>query len=47
MSWLIDQETGEVIEPDSRGNYTFTMNGQKRYFTWEYEKRPGNSGKKH
>ena len=47
MSWLIDQDTGEVIEPDSRGSYTFIMNGQKRYFTWEYEKRPGNSPRKH
>lgn len=47
MSWLIDKGTGEIIEPDSRGNYTFIMNGQKRYFTWEYENRPGSSGRKH
>jgi len=46
-SWLIDQDTGEVIEPDSRGTYTFTMNAKQRRFTWEYEKRPGNSRRKH
>jgi len=45
-SWLIDQNTGEVIEPDSRGTYTFTMNAKQRRFTWEYEKRPGNSRRK-
>jgi len=45
-SWLIDQNTGEVIEPDSRSTYTFTMNGTQRRFTWEYEKRPGNSRRK-
>jgi len=46
MSWLIDQESGEVIEPDSRDSYTFIMNGRQRHFTWEYEMRPGNSGGK-
>jgi hypothetical protein len=47
MSWLIDQHTGEVIEPDNRGTYTFVMNGRQRSFTWEYEKRPGNARRKH
>ncbi|RLA45940.1 MAG: hypothetical protein DRR06_06190 [Gammaproteobacteria bacterium] len=46
-SWLIDQNTGEVIEPDNRGHYTFTMDGLQRRFTWEYEKRPSNARRKH
>ncbi len=45
-SWLIDQDSGEVIEPDSGGSYTFVMDGQQRHFTWEYEKRPGKGGGK-
>ena len=46
MSWLTDLDAGEVIEPDTSGSYAFVMNGQARRFRWEYEKRPGNSGKK-
>ena len=46
MSWLIDLDTGEVIEPDKRGSYSFVMNANQRRFSWEYEKRPGNSSRK-
>lgn len=46
MSLLIDLDTGEIIEPDSRGAYTFQMGAQIRYFAWEYEKRPGKKKKK-
>ena len=46
MSWLIDLDTGEVTEPDKRSSYSFVMNAKQRRFSWEYEKRPGNSGRK-
>ena len=39
-SWIIDEETGEMIEPLSGGKYTFVMGTTIRSFTWHY------SGKK-
>lgn len=45
MSWLIDQDTGEVIEPDNHSSYSFIMKGKQRRFNWDYKKHQG-KGKK-
>jgi hypothetical protein len=47
MSRLTDQSTGQVIEVDPHGSYSFVMGAQQRQFTWEYENCPGKSCARH
>ena len=43
---LIDLDNNEMIEPGKQGDYTFITSSERRYFEWEFVKRPAKSKKK-